>query len=44
MGERLLDKIHKQTEIAAMNPEQFHVAKTAERQRLKILHTEQVTG
>jgi len=42
MGERLLGKMHTQKEIAGMSQEQFDAAKTAERERLKILHTEQV--
>jgi len=40
MGERLLVKVHTQKEIAGMSKEQFEAAKTAEKQRLKIFHTE----
>ena len=42
LGERLLRKIYTKQAIEQMSADQFQEAKKAERQRLKILHTEQV--
>ena len=42
MGERLLAKIYTQEQLDGMNQEQFDEAKSAETQRLVVLHTEQV--
>ena len=42
MGERLLRKIYTKEAIEKMSEDQFQAAKKAEKQRLKILHTQQV--
>jgi predicted nucleotide-binding protein (sugar kinase/HSP70/actin superfamily) len=42
MGERLLRKIYTKEALDKMSADEFQEAKKAEKQRLKILHTQQV--
>jgi len=42
MGERLLRKIYTKEALEKMSADEFQEAKKAEKQRLKILHTQQV--
>jgi len=42
MGERLLRKIYTKEALETMSEDEFQEAKKAEKQRLKILHTQQV--
>ena len=44
MGERLLAKIYTQAQLEEMDQKQFDAAKSAEKQRLVVLHTSQVAS